>query len=101
MGFECEFCGKKFESEKGLKLHKSKVHPRAVETKIDKMLEYVKSEGKVSLGKISEELELDDSKVEEWGKVLDRYELVKLVYPENPLRSPFLKVENGKSEEET
>lgn len=95
MALKCEFCGKKFESRKSLKIHKGKKHPRAVQTKIDEMLELVKGEGEIALGEISEKMEIEKSKVEKWGRALDRFGLVDLVFPENPLRNPYLKVKNG------
>lgn len=59
-----------------------------LETNIDKLLQLVKDEGKISFSKAAKNFDVPESKIEEWGKILEGYKLVRLHYP--PIGNPII-----------
>lgn len=69
-------------------------NPREVEksqisTEVDEVLDTVDKRGVVSVTEVSRRLGIDEAKVEEWGKVLEKHGLIEIFYP--PVGKPFLK----------
>ncbi len=60
-----------------------------VETYLDEILKIVEREGSVSVDEIRKRLEIPESKVEEWGKVLEKHNLIEVYYP--PVGKPVFK----------
>ncbi len=69
-------------------ISKKKVEER-VKTKIDEMLEMIEKNEKISLNKISEQLRVPISIIEEWAKILEEHDVVEIEYP--PIGSPIVK----------
>ncbi len=61
-----------------------------LETDIDKLLALVKEEGSIKFSKAAKKFNVPESKIEEWGKILEEYKLVKLHYP--PIGDPKLEI---------
>lgn len=57
-----------------------------VETDIDEILQIVERKGSISLGEIKKKLMLPEDKIEEWGKILERHNLIEMFYP--PIGKP-------------
>ncbi len=53
----------------------------SVETDIDEILQIVERKGSIGLGEIKKRLMLPEEKIEEWGKILERHNLIELFYP--------------------
>ncbi len=62
---------------------------RMVETNLDKILHMVEEEGSVNIGDIAKVLGVKEGQVEEWGKILEDHNLIKLIFP--PLGKPVLR----------
>ncbi len=60
------------------------------ETEADDFLRLVKEKKKLSLRDAASLLKESEVVVEEWATILDRSGLVKLVYPGNPMESPYV-----------
>lgn len=60
-----------------------------VETYLDEILKIVEREGSVSIDEIRKRLEIPESKIEEWGKVLEKHNLIEVYYP--PVGKPVFK----------
>lgn len=60
------------------------------ETEADDFLRLVKEKKKLSLREAASLLKESEVVVEEWATILDRSGLVKLVYPGNPMESPYV-----------
>ncbi len=63
-----------------------------IETDLDRIVDIVASREKISLSKISRELNVPMNIIEKWAKILDKHGTVKLVYPKFPLLPPYLKI---------
>jgi len=61
-----------------------------LETNIDMLLELVKEKGSVKFSDAAKKFNVPESKIEEWGNILEQYDLVKLHYP--PIGMPMLKI---------
>jgi len=57
-----------------------------VETDIDEILKIVERRGAIGLGEIQKRLTLPEDKIEEWGKILEKHNLIELFYP--PIGKP-------------
>lgn len=60
------------------------------ETEVDAFLKLVRERKKISLREAASALGESEVVVEEWATILDRSGLVKLVYPGNPMESPYV-----------
>ncbi len=60
------------------------------ETEVDAFLRLVKERKKISLKAAASALGESEVVVEEWATILDRSGLVRLVYPGNPMESPYV-----------
>ncbi len=60
------------------------------ETEVDDFLRLVKEKKKLSLREAASALGESEVVVEEWATILDRSGLVKLIYPGNPMESPYV-----------
>ncbi len=75
-------------------------NPREVEksqinTEVDDVLETVDKRGVVSVAEISKKLGIDEGRIEEWGKVLEKHGLIEIIYP--PVGKPFFKRKGKKN----
>jgi CBS domain-containing protein len=61
-----------------------------LETDIDKLLALVKEEGSIKFVEAAKRFSVTESRIEEWGKILEEYKLVRLHYP--PIGEPTLKI---------
>jgi len=52
-----------------------------IETDIDEILKIVERRGSISIGEIKKKLMLPEDKIEEWGKILEKHNLIELFYP--------------------
>ena len=59
-----------------------------VETDIDKLYEIVRDKGTLNVKEASKKLKLDVDRVEEWGRILEDHNLIKLHYP--PIGEPVM-----------
>jgi hypothetical protein len=75
-----------------------------IATGIDKLLDIVQHEKRISIKDAAAQLNVSNDKIETWSRVLADENLLELVYPANPFESPFLKMigfkEDKKKEEE-
>ncbi len=71
--------------KKGLEIEEPKL-----ETDIDKLLALVKLEGPIKFSQAAKKFDVTENKIEEWGKILEEYKLVKLHYP--PIGNPVIKL---------
>ncbi|MEM5790685.1 MAG: CBS domain-containing protein [Candidatus Aenigmatarchaeota archaeon] len=60
-----------------------------VETYLDEILKIVEREGSVSIDEIRKRLEIPENKIEEWGKVLEKHNLIEVYYP--PVGKPVFR----------
>jgi CBS domain-containing protein len=60
-----------------------------IETDIDELLKIVEKKGSISVSEIKEKLILPEEKIEEWGKILEKHNLVEVFYP--PIGKPRLR----------
>jgi len=60
-----------------------------IETDIDEILRIVERRGLIGIDEIQKKLNIPQDKIEEWGKVLEKHELVELFYP--PIGKPELR----------
>ena len=67
-----------------------------LETDIDKLYELVRDRGIVKVGDAAKKLKIDDEQAEEWGRVLEEHNLVRLHYP--PVGDPVLILKKFKTE---
>lgn len=63
--------------------------PIILETDVDKFLKIIEEKGSVSTNQMANELNVNEEKVEEWGKLLEEHGLIRLEYP--PFGKPILK----------
>ncbi|MBN2330778.1 MAG: CBS domain-containing protein [Candidatus Aenigmarchaeota archaeon] len=61
-----------------------------LETDIDKLLVMVKERGSLKFSVAAKEFQVTTDRIEEWGKILEEYKLVKLHYP--PIGDPTIKI---------
>ena len=61
-----------------------------LETDIDKLLAMVKDKGSLKFAGAAKEFQVTPERIEEWGKILEQYKLVKLHYP--PIGDPTIKI---------
>ncbi len=61
-----------------------------LETNIDLLLKLVKEKGSVKFSEATKKFNVSEDKIEEWGKILEEYKLVRLHYP--PIGIPLLKI---------
>jgi len=73
-----------------LRKRELEVEEPKLETDIDKLLALVKEEGSIKFSKAAKKFNVPESRIEEWGKILEDYKLVKLHYP--PIGDPKLKM---------
>ncbi|MBI5073044.1 hypothetical protein HZA99_04460, partial [Candidatus Woesearchaeota archaeon] len=66
-----------------------KTEGKKVETSLDKMLRMVEERGSIDIGEIAKALSVKEDHVEEWGKILEEHNLVRLSYP--PFGKPVLR----------
>ncbi len=71
---------------------KGKTSGDSMQTAIDRFLSLVKEEKKIGLLRAARVLEAKTATVEKWAIILDRRGLIELVYPRNPLQSPYVTV---------
>lgn len=57
-----------------------------IDTEIDDILEIVEKKGSINIGEIRQKLMLPEDKIEEWGKILEKHDLIELFYP--PIGKP-------------
>jgi len=57
-----------------------------VETDIDEILQIVERKGSIGIGEIKKRLMLPEDKIEEWGKILEKHNLIEMFYP--PIGKP-------------
>ncbi len=57
-----------------------------VETDIDEILQVVERKGSIGMAEMKKKLMLPEDKIEEWGKILERHDLIELFYP--PIGKP-------------
>lgn len=69
---------------------KREVQGEKFETEVDAFLKLVRARKRVSLREAASALGESEVVVEEWATILDRSGLVKLVYPGNPMESPYV-----------
>lgn len=60
------------------------------ETEVDRFLALVNERKRISLKEAASTLKESETIVEEWATILDRSGLVRLVYPSNPMESPYV-----------
>jgi len=60
-----------------------------IETDIDEILRIVERKGLISVEEIQKKLNIPEDKIEEWGKVLEKHDLVEVFYP--PIGKPELR----------
>jgi len=60
-----------------------------VETYLDEILKIVEREGSVSIDEIRKRLEIPENKIEEWGRILEKHNLIEVYYP--PVGKPVFK----------
>ncbi len=60
-----------------------------VETDIDEVLKIVERKGSINVDEIQQKLLIPEEKIEEWGKILERHDLVEVFYP--PIGKPELR----------
>lgn len=60
-----------------------------VETYLDEILKIVEREGSISVEEIRKRMDIPESKIEEWGKILEKHNLIEIVYP--PIGKPIFK----------
>jgi CBS domain-containing protein len=69
----------------------------ALETNIDTLLALVKEKESVKFSEAAKKFNVPESKIEEWGNILEEYGLVRLHYP--PIGTPMLKILKEKRHE--
>ena len=60
-----------------------------IETDLDEILKIVEREGSVSIDEIKKRLEIPEEKIEEWGRILEKHNLIEVYYP--PVGKPIFK----------
>ncbi len=60
-----------------------------IETDLDEILKIVEREGSVSVEEIKKRLEIPEEKIEEWGRILEKHNLIEVYYP--PVGKPIFK----------
>ncbi|MDY6778373.1 MAG: winged helix DNA-binding protein [Candidatus Nanohaloarchaea archaeon] len=63
--YECEHCGKTFDTSRGMKVHAAQVHKETEEKKEELVLLELINEGKRSLNEMKDELNWEDSRIKE------------------------------------
>lgn len=58
-----------------------RVVPAKIETDIDDVLKIVERKGAISIDEVKKRLMLSEDKIDEWGKILEKHELLELHYP--------------------
>ena len=73
-----------------------------LETNIDKLLQLVKDEGKISFSKAAKNFDVGEDRIEEWGKILEGYKLVRMHNPPigNPTIMIFKEKKHGRKKQE-
>lgn len=59
---------------------------RKIETDIDEILRIVDRRGSIGVGEIQQKLMIPEDKIEEWGKILEKHNLLEMYYP--PIGKP-------------
>jgi|GEM_PF-210299 len=72
-----------------------------IETDIDSVLDIVEKEGSIGILKIKEKLMIEEDKIEEWAKILEKEGLIELYYPAfgSPILRKRIKDESEAEEE--
>ena len=73
-----------------LKKRKHEIDEPKLETDIDKLLAMVEEKESLKFSAAAKEFKVTPERIEEWGKILEEYKLVKLHYP--PIGDPTIKV---------
>jgi len=73
--------------KRGVKLEKVETK-RRVETTIDKLLEIL-DEKSMSIEELEKKLDVPEKQIEKWGKILEEYGLIEVIYP--PIGKPILR----------
>jgi CBS domain-containing protein len=73
-----------------LKKREHEIEEPKLETDIDKLLAMVKEEGSMKFSEAAKKFKVPANRIEEWGKILEEYKLVKLHYP--PIGDPIIKI---------
>ncbi len=60
-----------------------------IETELDEILKIVEREGSVSIDEIKKRVEIPEEKIEEWGRILEKHNLIEVYYP--PVGKPIFK----------
>ena len=71
-----------------------------IKTKIDDMIRLLKDKKRLTIDEIARELLLDGKSVEKIAQILDKAEVVKLVYPINVVARPWVEIKEIKREEQ-
>lgn len=66
-------------------------------TEVDRFLALVQERKRISLREAASILKEGEAVVEEWATILDRSSLVRLVYPSNPMESPYVVLREAQS----
>ena len=61
-----------------------------IRSKVDELIELVEKKGPMTLTELTVRLKAEREDVENWAKILDKAEVLRLVYPANPLAEPYL-----------
>jgi hypothetical protein len=62
-----------------------------IETKVDEIIDMVKKRKQVGISDLVNELKVDRPHIEEWARILDDQNVLRLVYPTNPLSDMYLR----------
>lgn len=73
-----------------LKKRKHEIDEPKLETDIDKLFAMVKEKESMKFAAAAKEFKVTPERIEEWGKILEEYKLVKLHYP--PIGDPAIKI---------
>lgn len=78
------------ETPKQLAEKKGEEKGEEFETEVDRFLALVRERKRIGLKEAAAILKENEAIVEEWATILDRSGIVKLVYPSNPMESPYV-----------